>query len=1567
MSPRESSRRFVGRAIRIANGRRSPRRLTPAMARLPLHLGHVARAFGTVLTVAWFVFATIVIVLRYAVLPHVADYRTDFEQMAGRALGETVRIGTIDASWRGLRPALRLDGVTVVDRNGHETLRVPSARATLSWRSLLVMNMRLASLDIDGATLAVRRDASGQLFVAGAPVPREATPDHPAAEWLLAQDAIRIRTATIVWRDEMRPAADGQPAPAVAAPADLVLTDVDVALVHTVGRHRVALRATPPPALAAPVDLRAMIDHPFLARRLADPTMWRGELYADLASADIVAWRAWLPLPTTIDGGHGRARAWLRFERAGAPAGSFARRLAERTGRPIPAALDRISAVTADLALDDVAVRWGAIEYAALASIDGRVDASQDASKQRFSARHMALQPRDRNAVPPTDFVMERTVGAALADESGHATLGAIDIGVSLGLVPEPLVPPAVAEKLAALQPRGTLERMTVRWTGPIATPATFVVDAAFTRLSVAAQPPTAEAVRIASRDVVGPDGIPHKPHPPFGQPGFTNLAGTVTAKRTSAARPDDAPTTTVNAKIDSRGATVTAPGLFDEPILPVAHLAADVGVAAHGADLEVKVADGTVENPDLAGTVAFTFRRGPSSGGVGENGGRGWIDLDAHLSRADVARVPRYLPTLIAPKARAYLAKSLLSGRVTDATFRMHGPLARLDLRAMPGARAVPYTVPLGAALVAIRDTSVGKVVASPDRPVAGSGPDDAVFHAVVKVEGATFLYGPARDQSDAPAASSADGASTESPAASTQALPPIAWPAFEDVSADVIVDQARLTVLGRTARVRGYRLTDITAELPALADPAHVLRVTGRGNGPLQDLVRFVNASPVARWSRHTSDATQATGDTALALALDLPLSHVRDAEVAGSLRFADNTVVFNAATPTIAAVTGRVDFTDRGVAIAGLTARALGGPLHVDARTGDDGFIEVDVGGTVDVAALKAELKAEPVGGARSTASRVVARAADRLSGTARYDAAVRIRNKRAAGAGDEARAPPRAPAAAPDFVLQSDLAGLAIDLPAPLGKGADERWPLRIAVTRTAGPTGAAEREQIRLSLAERIGAEITRQADGDGRMAVSSAHYAVGSNPLPTGGSDQVPTGAASSLRIALPTLDVDAWRDVVRQFASAPRTEGPAVDAPAANAAAAAGPPAAPPPSPVSGLDRLLPERATLETPLLHAAGRDFTRVAIDAERLPSGWRGNVASEQVAGQLSYTDVSGTTTTHNGVAPASTGRLVARLSHLTIPKSETTGTHVDEALDASRRRDFPAIDLVADRFELRGRSLGRLEVVAANVGRGDAHEWQLEKLGLTMPEARFTATGAWGRAVSGENTRLTFDIEAADLGALMDRFGLTKTIRNGTARLTGNAGWNGGPATIDFASMEGSMRLEADKGQFLKADPGIAKLLNILSLQGLARRLTFDFNDVFAEGFAFDTVRADATVSHGVASTGDFTMRGVQATVSMSGTADLQHETTDLHVLVRPEINAGAASLGVAVVNPVLGLATFAAQYLFKDPISRALSFEYNVVGPWAKPEVSKLDRNGKVTPVVPKTAVADEPPAAPAR
>ena len=166
-------------------------------------------------------------------------------------------------------------------------------------------------------------------------------------------------------------------------------------------------------------------------------------------------------------------------------------------------------------------------------------------------------------------------------------------------------------------------------------------------------------------------------------------------------------------------------------------------------------------------------------------------------------------------------------------------------------------------------------------------------------------------------------------------------------------------------------------------------------------------------------------------------------------------------------------------------------------------------------------------------------------------------------------------------------------------------------------------------------------------------------------------------------------------------------------------------------------------------------------------------------------------------------------------------------------------------------------------------------------------------------------------------------------------------------------MGGGFTVNVESGQFLKADPGIAKLLGVLSLQSLPRRLTLDFRDVFTEGFSFDFVRGDVKIEQGIASTNNLQMKGVNAAVLMEGKADIARETQQLRVVVVPELNAGTASLVATVINPVVGIGTFLAQLILRRPLIESATQEFVVDGTWIDPRVTRVPR---------KTAAQNEPP-----
>jgi len=164
-------------------------------------------------------------------------------------------------------------------------------------------------------------------------------------------------------------------------------------------------------------------------------------------------------------------------------------------------------------------------------------------------------------------------------------------------------------------------------------------------------------------------------------------------------------------------------------------------------------------------------------------------------------------------------------------------------------------------------------------------------------------------------------------------------------------------------------------------------------------------------------------------------------------------------------------------------------------------------------------------------------------------------------------------------------------------------------------------------------------------------------------------------------------------------------------------------------------------------------------------------------------------------------------------------------------------------------------------------------------------------------------------------------------------------WAGSPQSIDYPTLSGTLRLDAQNGQFLKAEPGVARLIGILSMQSW---ITLDFRDLFGRGFAFNRISGSATVANGVLRTMDFHMQGPSAQVSMDGQVDLVNETQDLHARVEPSVGNSISSILAVVVNPIWGLGAFILDKILKNPLGQALTFEYRVTGTWDKPVAERL-------------------------
>jgi uncharacterized protein (TIGR02099 family) len=474
---------------------------------------------------------------------------------------------------------------------------------------------------------------------------------------------------------------------------------------------------------------------------------------------------------------------------------------------------------------------------------------------------------------------------------------------------------------------------------------------------------------------------------------------------------------------------------------------------------------------------------------------------------------------------------------------------------------------------------------------------------------------------------------------------------------------------------------------------------------------------------------------------------------------------------------------------------------------------------------------------------------------------------------------------------DLLVESNLVGLLSTLPEPFAKAADEALPLHfekrfLAATRTTARVEAVTRDRISASLGKILTAQVIRRRASDG-FAPERGAVAIG-RPL------RLPEKGLA-FDVSAKRLDLDAWSKL---FAAAPSGEqGEAASA-------------------------WRPDMVFLQAGELLARGIPWNDVDLLATSSQGQWKIRLDSRQAEGDLTWEG-------------AGDGRLVARLDRLAIERLPSqSGTD-----DSESTRRLPALDVVANDFAVRQIRFGRLSVLANNDGAG----WNLNHIEASNPHGTLIGKGVWLSAGGVNRTQLSFKLDSSNVGSLLARVGYPGTMLAGTAQLEGKLEWDGAPTEIDYASMYGDLKLEVAKGQFLKLDPGAAgKLLGLISLQNLQRRISLDFNDVFSEGLAFEAIDGKIAVQKGIMRTNRLRINSPAARVLMHGEVDLAREMQRLDVTVQPELSETAA-VGMALINPVAGAATWLASKALRNPLGSVFSYHYLITGTWDNPNIKKID------------------------
>ncbi|WP_343879332.1 YhdP family protein [Rhodanobacter caeni] len=732
--------------------------------------------------------------------------------------------------------------------------------------------------------------------------------------------------------------------------------------------------------------------------------------------------------------------------------------------------------------------------------------------------------------------------------------------------------------------------------------------------------------------------------------------------------------------------------------------------------------------------------------------------------------------------------------------------------------------------------------------------------------------------------------------------------WPQAEGVNVVASFVNNGLLAEASSGQSLGVKVDKAVAVIPDYGQGLLDLNVSG--HGAARDLLTFARQSPVARHQADVLAKMKLGGSGAFDFHLVLPLHDTASLSLDGNARLSAADLDAPEWNLTLGKLAGPLRFDAHGLQAGPLSGTFHGQPstlgLAVGAATGDPStMLSASMRGRYSMAELVSDYPSLDWLGKLS-------------AGRSDFTVGFSI-------ADTEGAAP-----AAQTLRVDSDLGGIALDLPAPLGKPADGSLPLQVAMTL---PVDGGD---VQVSLGQvmrghlRLPQDVPNPGNPDARKPLAGA-LAFGSD---------MPTSLPSSdLRILghADALDVTGW---VQRAAAGAGGDGPGL------------------------------ESVDVSTGHAQWFGQPLGAMQIRAKVQPDALSVDVAGAAMAGNFS---IPRQELAKRGIT--------ARLQHLYWPKDTSepqkspaapaaptaAAAPPAEPVPAVAKEDNPADTGIAPAsvppLHL---WVSDLRLGAARLGEARLESWptdqgmHIDQLRALSSRVQITGSGDWNGTASDSRTHMRIEFAAENLGSMLTALGYTGLFEGGKTHDELDASWPGSPSALALANMQGTLKVNVSDGRIPEVPPGMGRLFGLVSMAELPRRLTLDFGDVFGKGLAFDAITGDFTLADGNATTDNLVIQGPAARISISGRTGLRNRDYDQQVTVVPHVGNSLPIVGAVVAGPIGAAAGIAMQGLLGKGLNRAAGARYHVGGSWDKPVMTLIEKHDVPAPAA--TAPVLTPP-----
>lgn len=690
--------------------------------------------------------------------------------------------------------------------------------------------------------------------------------------------------------------------------------------------------------------------------------------------------------------------------------------------------------------------------------------------------------------------------------------------------------------------------------------------------------------------------------------------------------------------------------------------------------------------------------------------------------------------------------------------------------------------------------------------------------------------------------------------------------WPRLSEGVAEVHFINNALQVKLQDGLLLNSQLQDVAVEIERLKEASPV-KIQGTASGSLQDLMGILGDTPLRKEFHAFVDAVEVDGETKTRVDLSIPLKKVDKLKINGEVNFDQAALTIKKPDLKIDKLSGRLTFNRTGVEAKGLKGRLLEDEIVFDvlpySHEGQH-WTRVTTRMPINLARLKQQFPDWKL---------------DYFLGLGEGDVEVRI-------AHHHSQVPVR-------LNLISDLQGISVTLPDPLGKPAKSKMKLDLSADlRNDDST------ELRIRYNDSTHA-LFRFFDTGEKPWIAAFGFSQEALSL-----ENV---EGFHMRGHLQRLNADSWISwVARQAAS---EQGGL---------------------PIITMDLRVDE--------LIALGTACPDTQFTYENYADGYRINLTSEtaqgmiQVPGELDNRPVFG------------------RFDYIKYDLDQLARGITGQE-DQQRQvpdldpRDVPAINLTVEDLYINGNPMGKGYVT----WRKEPDGITIDSLALVGDNVDLSGQGYWRLTPKGHSTSLNLKLHTGSLGDLQQALGITTGIEQAPTDVKAELYWPTSPLEIGAEKLYGSISLKVDEGLVNNVDPGVGRLIGLFSLNALGKRLALDFSDLFSEGLAFDSIEGNFTINDGDAYTSDLVMKSTAAVVDVRGRTGLATRTYDQKVVVTPNVSATLPLLGTLAINPTAGVALAMTQKLIGRLFDRIAMRTYEVTGSWDKPEfiqVNKTEETG---------------------